>query len=91
LSKGWSTFLSKNRQFSFEVKLQQGHEMQETRLGEFSPLGRLFSLGSFVNMTEVELAQILGKFSVEKAMCKFRQMINRATLWAFFHKLIWSP
>jgi hypothetical protein len=31
-----------------------------TRLGEFSPIGRFYSLGSFLKITEV--AQILGLF-----------------------------
>jgi hypothetical protein len=39
------------------------------RLGEFSPIVQLFSLGSFLKITEV--AQIFGDFfSTEKDMCQ---------------------
>jgi hypothetical protein len=38
-----------------------------TRLGEFSPIGQLFTLGSFLNMTKV--AKVLGQlFSTLKVI-----------------------
>jgi hypothetical protein len=52
-------------------------------LGEFSPIGRLFSLASLLKITEV--AQILGlPFSKEPDMYHFLPSKCWATLWATF-------
>jgi hypothetical protein len=61
-----------------------------TRLGEFSPFGRLFSLGSFLKGPEA--AEIFGpRFSAEKDKNELRHKTGLAPCWAFFHKLIRSP
>jgi hypothetical protein len=52
-----------------------------TRLGEFSPIGRLFSLGSLLKITEV--AQHSGLlFSSFQFLYKFRQKMAWVTIWA---------
>jgi hypothetical protein len=54
-----------------------------TRLGEFSPIGLLFSLGSLLKITEV--AQHSGLlFSSFQFIYKFWQKMAWATIWAIF-------
>jgi hypothetical protein len=65
-----------------------------TRLGEFSPIVRFFSLTVFFqkNAEEVQLFGLL--FSTEKVMyvgINFDKKMGLATFRALFHKLIWSP
>jgi hypothetical protein len=54
-----------------------------TRLGEFSPIRQLFTLGNFKTITEV--AQMFGLLSsVEKVVFRLRQKMVWATFWATF-------
>jgi hypothetical protein len=61
-----------------------------TRLGENSPKGRLFTIGSFSNITKV--AQIFGLLF---SACKSSALILTKTLFGYilgdFYKLVWSP
>jgi hypothetical protein len=61
-----------------------------TRLGEFSPIGWLITLGSFFLITEV--AKIFGLlFSTVKVRYQFWPKSVGLPSWRFFHKLIWPP
>jgi hypothetical protein len=52
-------------------------------LGEFSPIGRLFTLGNLVQITEI--AKIIGHvFSSVKGVCLFSQYLDWATFWGTF-------
>jgi hypothetical protein len=54
-----------------------------TRLGEFSPFGRLFTLGRFLKVARV--AQIVWEFlSTAQVMHTFLQEMGWATFWAIF-------
>jgi hypothetical protein len=56
----------------------------------FSPFGRLFSMGSFVKITEVAL--FLGPLLHRKKVCiKYVRKRVGLHFGPFFHKLIWSP
>jgi hypothetical protein len=56
-----------------------------TRFGEFSPNESLFTLGSFMKITEI--AQFLGLlFSTVKVVQKFGQKMCWATFWAIFSR-----
>jgi hypothetical protein len=64
-----------------------------TRLGKFSPIVRLFSLGRFLKITEVEnyrytffTRQVTFVFNLTKNGLGYIR-----TLWVFFHRLFWSP
>jgi hypothetical protein len=61
-----------------------------TRRGEFSPIGRLFTLGSVFYDTSSPIFR--RHFPKEKVLYQFRQKMGCATYIAadFFHKLIWS-
>jgi hypothetical protein len=59
-----------------------------TRLGEFSPIGRLFSLASLLKITEV--AQLL--FPHNQLRINFdKKLVGQHFGRLSFHKLIWSP
>jgi hypothetical protein len=62
-----------------------------TRLGEFSPFGWLFTLGSFSKISKV--TQILGATFVHSTSCVliFGKTWVGVHFVQFFHKLIWSP
>jgi hypothetical protein len=61
-----------------------------TRFGVFSPVGRLFTLGSRLKMTEV--VQILGLlFPQYKLRVDFSKKWVGIHFGRLFHKLIWSP
>jgi hypothetical protein len=70
--------------------MNQTSSKSVTRLGEFLPIGRLFSLSSFFLITEV--AEILGLFSDGKNYVgtTFARNMLSYILGDFF-KLIWSP
>jgi hypothetical protein len=54
-----------------------------TRLNEFSPIGRLFAVGSFLKITEAAIIFKL-PFSAVKVMHKCRQKTGWAKYWATF-------
>jgi hypothetical protein len=62
-----------------------------TRLGEFSPIRRLFTLGRFSKMTEV--AQIIGEYIFDGLSCLL--ILAKKSVWLhygqFFQKDIRSP
>jgi hypothetical protein len=60
-------------------------------LGEFSPNGRFFALGSYLKMTKI--AHILGAslFHGEGYALILMKKCIRPHFLRFFHKLIWSP
>jgi hypothetical protein len=65
-------------------------EIRVTRLGEFLPFVRLFSLGSFWEITEV--AQIYGVLFPQVKLCiNFDKKMFGLHFGRLFHKLIWSP
>jgi hypothetical protein len=61
-----------------------------TRLGNFSPVGRLFTLRTFLKIAEV--AHMFGLFfpTVKFIYVLIFQTMELAIFWAFLHKLIWS-
>jgi hypothetical protein len=61
-----------------------------TRLGEFSPIGRLFTLGSFLKITKV--AHIFGAsfFPRKKGCVDFSKKWLGLHFERIFQKLIWS-
>jgi hypothetical protein len=63
-------------------------ENRGTRLGEISPTGRLFSLGSFMKMTEVVRIFCSSFFTWKMCCVKFYKKMFwatfRATFWAIF-------
>jgi hypothetical protein len=60
-----------------------------TRFGDFSPIGRLFSLGILFN---AEIAQILGHpFFTVKVMFRLRRKRFGQHFGRLFNRLIWSP
>jgi hypothetical protein len=61
-----------------------------TRLGENSPIGRLFHMGSFLKNPKV--AQILGLLFPRYKLCiHFDKKLAGPRIRRFFRKLIWSP
>jgi hypothetical protein len=61
-----------------------------TRLGEFSPIGRLFSFASILKITEV--AQVLGLlFSKVPVSINLDKKLDGLHFGRLFQKLIWSP
>jgi hypothetical protein len=62
-----------------------------TRLGQFSPIERLFTLCSLLKFSKVALIFGLLFYTI-KVTHLFRPTMGGATFWAFFfHKLIRSP
>jgi hypothetical protein len=61
-----------------------------TRLGEFSPIGRLFTLGSVLKSTE-EAQFIWRLFLHQKIRICFDKKWDGLNFGRFFHKHIWSP
>jgi hypothetical protein len=78
----FNVFCGRDTKLDFEVRRQS----RVTRLGEFSPKGRHFTLGGIIKFSEV--AQTFGLL-----FPKFRLCINFDKKWVgrIFHKLIWSP
>jgi hypothetical protein len=76
------------RKKSFEANPAEG---RVTRLGEFSPIGRLLSLGQLFRQLQKWRNNLWYFFRREQLLCHFGQK-NRLgyTLGDFFHKLIWS-
>jgi hypothetical protein len=59
-----------------------------TRLGEFSPIGSLFTLVIFLI---TKIVRIFGHFFYGYGYAVTLTKICWATFWAIFHKPIWSP
>jgi hypothetical protein len=61
-----------------------------TRLGEYSPIGRLFSLGSFSKISTE--AQIFGLLFLHRKSCLFLlQKTAWATIWTIFSQTHLTP
>jgi hypothetical protein len=71
---------STSGQFCWPIFAHMYVKIRVTRFGEFSPVGRLFTMGIFVKITEI--TQIL--FSTVKVMYKFSQKMIWATFWPTF-------
>jgi hypothetical protein len=73
-----------------ERPIEQKSVLSRVTLGEFSPIGRGFSLGIFPKITKV--AQIYGLLlSAEKIHINFNKQWVGLHFGRIFQKLIWSP
>jgi hypothetical protein len=62
---------------------------QDDQIKKNEPIGRLFTSGIFRKM--VDVAQIFWQFFNRKSYVLILSKMGWTKLWAFFHKLIWSP
>jgi hypothetical protein len=62
-----------------------------TRLGEFSPNWAIVFFGQLLDNRRSQNCRVI--FPTEKSYIRisFDKKTGRASLWAIFHKLIWSP
>jgi hypothetical protein len=85
-----ASFFSTGTDEGFFRETEFCSQIRVTRLGEFSPNGRLLSLGSYFENGRSSSNFVLS-FSRRKVFIHFDKKCSGQHFGRFFHKLIWSP